>query len=134
MSRENVEILMRFGEAFNEGGFSSDATLSFFSADAVFEEPPEQPGASKARGRESIRRMFTKFDEAWQEHRSEPEDIRVIDDERILVLTIEHFRGRDGIEIEQPGGTIFTLRDGKIARMQSFWERANALEAVGLRE
>ena len=51
------------------------------------------------------------------------------------MLTIEHFRGRDGIEIDQPSGTIFTLRGGKIARMQSFWERENALgrrRAVGV--
>ena len=134
MSQENVEILRRFGEAFNEGGFGSEATLSFFHDASVFEEPPEQPAPRVARGRESIRRVFTEFDEAWAEHRSDPEEIRVIDDERVLVLTIEHFRGRDGIEIEQPSGTIFTLRDGKIARMQSFWERETALNAAGLSE
>ncbi len=134
MSQENVEIIRRFGEAFNEGGFGSEATLSFFDAAAVFEEPPEQPGADVALGRESVGRMFTKFDEAWEEHRSDAEEIRVIDDDRILVLTVEHFRGRDGIEIDQPCGTIFTLSGGKIARMQSFWERKNALEAAGLRE
>jgi ketosteroid isomerase-like protein len=50
------------------------------------------------------------------------------------VLSIERFRGRDGIEIDQPCGTIFTFRDGKIARMQSFWDRENALEAAGLSE
>ena len=56
----------------------------------------------------------------------------MIDDERVLVLSIEHFRGRDGIEVAQPCGAIFTLRDGKVTRMQPFWERENALEAVGL--
>ena len=134
MSEENVEIIRRFGQAFNEGGFGSEATLSLFDAAAVFEEPPEQPGASVAHGRESVGRMFSEFDEAWEEHRSDFEEIRVIDEERILVLTIEHFRGRDGIEIDQPCGTLFTLRGGKIARMQSFWERENALEAAGLSE
>jgi ketosteroid isomerase-like protein len=58
----------------------------------------------------------------------------VIDDARILLLSIEHFRGRDGIEIDQPCGTIYTLRDGKVVRMQSFWERENALKAAGLWE
>jgi len=134
MSEENIKILERFNEAFNEGGFDSEATLSLFDADAVFEETPEQPGPRVARGRESISRMFTQFDEAWDEHRSEAEGFRVIDDERILVLSIEHFRGRDGIEITQPCGTIFTLSHGKIARMQSFWERENALKAAGLSE
>ena len=69
---------------------------------------------------------------AWAEHRSDPEEIRVIDAERVLLLSIDHFRGRDGIEIVQPSGTVFTLRAGKVIRMQAFWERRNALEAAGL--
>jgi ketosteroid isomerase-like protein len=131
MSQENVEIVRRLVEAFNSGGLGSDATLSFFDAAAVFEEPPEQPGPGVAHGREAVSRMFTQFDEAWETHQSHPDEIRVIDDERVLLLSVEHFRGRDGIEIDQPSGTIFTLRDGKIVRMQAFWERASALEAAG---
>ena len=76
--------------------------------------------------------MFSQFDDAWEEHRSRPDEMREIDDERVLLLSLEHFRGRDGIEIEQPCGTIFTIRDGKIGRMQCFWEQATALEAAGL--
>jgi ketosteroid isomerase-like protein len=121
-------------ESFNEAGFSAKATLDFFDADAVFEEPPEQPAPRIARGRDAAVEMFSRFDETWEGHRSDPEEIRVIDDARILLLSIEHFRGRDGIEIDQPCGTIYTLRDGKVVRMQSFWERENALKAAGLWE
>ena len=32
----------------------------------------------------------------------------------------------------QPCGSVYTLRDGKIVRLQSFWERRNALKAAGL--
>jgi ketosteroid isomerase-like protein len=133
MSRENVEVVRRAVEAFNEAGMGSETTLSFFDEAVVFEEPPEQPGARMARGRESTSRLFAQFDEAWEYHRSQPEEIRAIDDERVLMLSVEHFRGREGIELAQPAGTIFTVSGGKIVRMQSFWERANALEALGLR-
>ena len=129
-----MEIVRQLVEAFNEGGLGAEATLSFFAADAVFEEPPEQPGPRVAHGRESVGRMFSQFDEAWEKHQSHPDEIREIDDERVLLLSVEHFRGRDGIEIEQPAWTIFTLRGGKIVRMQAFWERVNAVEAAGLRE
>ena len=78
--------------------------------------------------------MFEQFDAAWEEHQSELEEVRALDRERVLVLSIEHFRGRDGIEVDQSGGAIFTLRDGKIVHLQSFWERASALEAAGLSE
>jgi ketosteroid isomerase-like protein len=132
MSEENVEIVRRVVEAFNDGGIASEVTLSFFDAAAVFEEPPEQPAPGVAHGREEVSRMFTQFDDAWEEHHSRPDEIRKIDDERVLLLSLEHFRGRDGIEIDQPSGTLFTLRGGKIVRMQAFWDRATALEAAGL--
>jgi ketosteroid isomerase-like protein len=133
MSQENVEIVRRIIESFNEAGFSAEATLDFFDAGAAFEEPPEQPAPRIARGRDDIVEMFGQFDETWEEHHSDPEEIRVIDDARVLLLSIERFRGRDGMQIEQPCGTIFTFREGKVVRMQSFWERQNALEAAGLR-
>jgi ketosteroid isomerase-like protein len=131
MAEENVETVRRMLEAFNEGGFSTDISVAFFDAEAVFEEPPEQPAPRIARGRDAVREVFNAFDEAWEAHRSEPEEIRALDDDRVLVLATEHFRVRDGIEIDQPSTTIFTLRDGKVRRMQAFWDRATALAAAG---
>ena len=133
MSEENVEIVRRSVEAFNEVGMAESA-LRFFDPDGVFEEPPEQPAPTVAEGRDAAVEIFRQFEEAWEEHRSEPEEIRVIDEERVLVLSVEHFRGRDGLEITQPCGSIYTVRNGKIVRLQSFWERENALKALGLRE
>jgi ketosteroid isomerase-like protein len=132
MSQENVEIIRKLNEAFNRDGMGADAAVGFFDADAVFEEPPEQPSPTVAEGLDAVIRTFKQFDEAWEEHRSDLEEIRVIDDERVLMLSIEHFRGREGIELAQPCGTVFTLRDGRVTRMQPFWERENALRAAGL--
>jgi ketosteroid isomerase-like protein len=132
MTQENVEIIKAAHDAFNKHGFSSESALRFYDDAVVFEEPPEQPAPRTARGREAAVELFGQFDEAWEEHHSDLEETRVIDDERVLALTVEHFRGRDGIAIDQPCGTIFTLRGGRIIRMQSFWEQRNALEAAGL--
>lgn len=131
-SRENEATVRRLIAAFNEGGFSADISLAFFAADAVFEEPPEQPAPRVVQGRDQVRELFNQFDEAWDSHQSQPEDIRSIDDERVLLLSLERFRGRDGIEVEQPSATIFTLRRGEVVRMQSFWDRARALDLAGL--
>ena len=130
MSKENVEIVRQLFDAFNEDGFSGEKAMALYDADLVFEEPPEQPAPGIARGLEDALEIFSRFDEAWEEHRSEPEEFRVIDESRILVLSIEHFRGRDGIAMQQPCGTIITLRSGKVIRVQSFWERGTALEAA----
>jgi ketosteroid isomerase-like protein len=50
------------------------------------------------------------------------------------MLSIERFRGRDGVDVSAPWGAVFTVRDGKIARWQAFWDRRKALEAAGLSE
>jgi ketosteroid isomerase-like protein len=129
---ENVEIIRLATESFNRSGLASEETLGYMHPDLVFEEPPEQPAPRVAEGRDAAVKMFQEFDSAWQEHRSEPEEIRALDHERVLVLSIEHFRGRDGIEIQQPSGAIYTLREGKIIRMQSFWERETAFRVAGV--
>ena len=66
-------------------------------------------------------------------HTSDPQEFIVVDDERILILSVETFRGQDGIELTQRG-TLSTFRNDKIVRMQCFWEQATALRAAGLRE
>lgn len=131
MGAENQEIVRRMLEAFNKDGFSADVSLAFFDADAVFEEPPEQPAPRTARGRNEVREVFNKFDQAWETHRSEIEELREVDDDRVLVLGVDHFRGRDGIEIDQPSAAIFTFRDGKVIRMQAFWNRETAVKVAG---
>ena len=50
---------------------------------------------------------------------------------------LRHFgaRGKQrGVPIESELGDLFTLRDGKIVRYYSYWNRADALEAAGLRD
>jgi ketosteroid isomerase-like protein len=43
-------------------------------------------------------------------------------------------QGRDGIEVAARSVAVVTLRDGRIAGWRLYQERAEALEAVGLRE
>ncbi len=133
MPEQNEEILRAAIEAFNERGIEAAAT-EFLAQGVEFREPPEQPGARVARGRDAAIEYFTAFDDAWEEHRSDPEEIRALDAERVLLLSVERFRGRDGIEAAQPAGTIFTLRGGKVVLWEAFWDRKTALDAAGLSE
>ena len=110
MSQENVELVGQAVEAFNEVGMA-EAARRFFAPDGVFEEPPEQPTPSVAEGRDAAVRLFEQFDEMWEEHRSEVEEIRAVDDDRVLLLSIEHFRGRDGLR--SPSRVGASTRSGR---------------------
>ena len=54
----------------------------------------------------------------------------------MLVFSREGGRGRgSGAEVEtHPTAHLWTLRNGLAIRMQSYWEREDALKAVGLEE
>jgi hypothetical protein len=49
----------RLIDAFNEGGVS-EASVGFFDADAVFEEPLDQPGSEEAHGQDAVGRSIAK--------------------------------------------------------------------------
>ena len=134
MSEENIEVLRRAAGLFNERGIAGTVTAELFADEVEFHEPPEQPAPRSAYGREEVRQLFGEFDAAWAEHKTEPGEFRALDDERVLVFSVERFKGRDGIAIDAPGAAIFTVRDGKIVEWQAFWDRQSALEAAGLSE
>ena len=132
MSEENVEVVRRAVQEFNERGFDGIGDSDLVTDDFEFHEPPEQPAPRVARGREEVRQLAVEFDAAWDEHRSEPQEVRAVDADRVLLVTVEHFKGRDGIEVEAPFAAIFTLRDGKLSRWDAFWDKQKALEVAGL--
>jgi ketosteroid isomerase-like protein len=65
----------------------------------------------------------------------EAEEIRAIDGERVLVLTHNTGRGRtSGVELGEMatrGANVFTIRDGKVARLVLYFDRDRALADLG---
>ena len=75
---------------------------------------------------------------AWEEYRTQVEEYRPLDRERVLVLTQRAGRGKtSGMDIGEmwaKGANLFQVRDGKVIRLVFYWDRQRALEAVRLRE
>jgi ketosteroid isomerase-like protein len=73
---------------------------------------------------------------AWEDLRAIPEEIRELDDERVLVLLSNRGRGKgSGIdirEITRKAANVFTVRDGKVVRLALYWDRELALADLGL--
>ncbi len=132
MSRENVEIVQAAVEAFNRGGV--EALRGFAHPEIEFHEPPEQPAPRVARGIDEMIEIWAEFDSAWETHQTEPQEVRVVGEDKVLLVTVEHFVGRDGMEIDAPFAGVVTIRDEKVVRWEAFWDRGRALEAVGVRD
>lgn len=73
---------------------------------------------------------------AWENMRSEAEEYREMDDERVLVLA--HFSGhgrRSGLDLDQMavrGAALFQVRDGKVIRHVVYLDRERAFADLGL--
>jgi ketosteroid isomerase-like protein len=132
MSRENIDAVKAGFEALDQGGV--EALLGFIDPEFETTTPPElsvEPGTY--RGHDGLRRYFESFYEVMEEIRFEPDDFIDAGD-RVVVPVRLIARGRDtGIEAEQALAFVWTLRDRKAIRLESYPTRAEALEAAGLR-
>ena len=100
----------------------TEELLDLFDNDVEFAQPALQPeGAQFFKGREELRGSWDRWFEMWEYHRSTPEEI-VEQENRVLALSRDHFRGREGVELEQDGGAIFTFGGAKIVRFEAFFK------------
>jgi ketosteroid isomerase-like protein len=127
---ENVEAMKRGLEALNRDGV--DAFLEFIDPDFETTTPPEltvEPATY--RGREGLRFYFDSFYEIMDEVRFEPEEFIEVGD-RVVVPTRLVARGRDtGIEAVQQIVMVWTLRNGKGLRVETFATKDEAVAAAG---
>jgi ketosteroid isomerase-like protein len=85
------------------------------------------------RGHEGLRRWWEDLSEAFGDFRIVLEEMREVDEER--VLTTQRFVGRfrtSGLPFDGPWASILWVRDGKIVRAQGHLTKRRALRAAGL--
>lgn len=80
---------------------------------------------------DEARRVHDAFLEHWGERRQVLGEF-IESGEHVLVPFTDHFRGRDGVEVEASGVWDWTLRDGLVTRLCLYQELDEALAAVGL--
>jgi ketosteroid isomerase-like protein len=123
MSQENVEVVRRFLLADVE-----DA-MPYADPDIVW-NPAEE---SAAQGHDAVRESLERWKGEWDDYELLPEEFEHMGD-RVLAIVRLRGRGRgSGVKIDARFYDVFTLRQGKIVRMDQFTEQSEALEAVGLR-
>jgi ketosteroid isomerase-like protein len=131
MSEANVEVIRRGYEHFAAtGDMHGEITTPDFVWDmSKFRGWPEQQTYEGVEGARSFLRDWT---EAWDDWSIELVELH---DAGEQVVAVMHQRGRSkttGLDVDMSFAQVWTVRDGKQARMEMYAEAAEALEAVGL--
>ena len=132
MSQENIEIVQRHVEAWNRRDL--ETWLATFRPDAEIDW-------SRARGPfKGVYRGSGEHEAFWDVFWSTFEDVQLENygfaeaGSEVVYSQTAHLRGRQGIEVIARSTQVFTLENGQITCLRMFQERAEALEAAGLRE
>ena len=123
MSQENVDVVRRFLLAGVEEAM-------VYADPGIVWNPAEE---SAGQGHDAVRESLERWKGEWDDYELLTEDFEHMGD-RVLAIVRLRGRGRgSGVEIDARFYDVFTLRQGKIVRMDQFTEQSEALEAVGLR-
>ena len=147
MSQENVEVVRRLLGPFEQGDlvplFRDDAVNASITAaseplftpdfECVFVR--EDVGRAAYAGLDGLRAAWLDWLEPWESYEARVEDVIDAGEDRVVVLTRDHARpkGSDA-ETDFLGAPVWTVRDGKVARIEFYFDRAEGLAAAGLKE
>jgi ketosteroid isomerase-like protein len=138
MSQENVEIVRRAFEVFSREGPAGVISRGFWSPEIVWDASRSGlPGHGVYRGYDEATSYFE--DDWFQAFPLEEWEVVVEEliDNGDQVIAMSRQRGRGataGVAAELELAVICDLRDGLIVRIETYLDRAKALEAAGLRE
>jgi ketosteroid isomerase-like protein len=130
MAEDDVEIVRSYFDATNEGDFAG--AMSYYADDVELVVPADaflERGTFK--GKDAVGRWFGEWFRAFQRgYRFDLEEARDLGD---TVLVVAHHQGRgrtSGVEVRSSIAYLFRVRDGEIARLELFPDRAEAVEAA----
>ena len=130
MSQENVEIVRAGFEAWNAGDM--DGLRELFDADVIVRPAEGWPETGPFVGREAAMRWYAQLREAFDIDALEQISYTDAADQ-VLLKFIWHGMGR-GPEANLEFTGVFTVREGRVVRVEFFWDHQEALEAAGLSE
>jgi ketosteroid isomerase-like protein len=132
MSRENVEVVRRFLDAFNAR--EVDVLIRLSAEDCEWRPFRAQLEGIVYRGHEGVRQFLSDMDEDWEIFGIDPLEFHDRH-ERVAVIGRVNARGRGtSVEIESIAGFVHELDQGRIRRITSHSDVEAALEAVRLGE
>jgi ketosteroid isomerase-like protein len=129
---ENLDLVRSIYAKWERGDYSS-ADWAHPEIEYAFVDGPT-PG--RWTGRAAAGEAWRDFLSAWEDYRTEVDEYRELDGERVLVLVHVSGSGKtSGLDLAQMGAggaSLFHLRDGKVTSFVNYFDRDRAFADLGL--
>jgi ketosteroid isomerase-like protein len=128
-----VEFAWQASRAWNDGGV--EALLRYLDAGVEWLPPRESMEPGVYRGHDGVRDYLGRLSEIFEEAHVDPLEVIDVDDEHVIsVVRVIGRSDNSGIEINADWAWLITVgANKKGTRVEIFTDKAQALEAVGLR-
>ena len=125
----NIEVIQELTRLWNAGDM--DGMLELYAEDAVTVTGPHWPEQATSRGRDEIRAGMEEWQAMWETTRVVVDSLEEEGHNKVVATGAWHIRGRaSGIEGAMPLFILFTIRDGRVARLEWFEDRDTAVAAA----
>jgi len=131
MSQANVELVWTMYALWNERQ-GADEALALLAEDCEWVNPPYALEPGTRHGHAGWLKAMGNLAAAFHHHSHEVHDVRDLGDRVLAFTTFVAQTSPDGPAFRQDEPHVWSLRDGKVTRLQWFHDRAEALEAAGL--
>jgi ketosteroid isomerase-like protein len=133
MSQDNVEIVRRAVQAFNERDFP--AIESVYAEDVVLRHIGGMDAliGTEFRGRDAVVNSMREVIDTVG-GRGEIEMIREVSDRVVVILNAALMGTVSGVPVTMRFGQVYSFREGNISLIDSYYSADDALQAVGLEE
>ena len=130
MSEENVEIVRAIYARFGEGDFR--ASVDLLDPHIVFLMMQDAPDAEVYVGVEAVAAATRGLFDTWADFTLKAEELIPAGDSVLVSVRQQGVARISGVPSDERYFTVWSFRGRKVIRIETFPERAQALEAAGL--
>jgi ketosteroid isomerase-like protein len=123
--KTNVEVVREMLVDYIRGDY--EAAMPAFAQDVEVVTSLE-----RFHGTSGVVEEARRWEEMWLDYRFEVKDLVAAGDKVVLLYHQVGTSKESGIEVEERAGWVYTLRQGKITRVEMFQDRETALRAAGV--
>jgi ketosteroid isomerase-like protein len=123
--KTNLEIVREMLADYIRGNY--EAAVPAFAQDVEVVTSLE-----RFHGHTGVVEEAQRWEEMWLDYRFEVKDLIAVGDKVVLLYYQVGKSKESGVEVEERAGWVYTLREGKIVRVEMFQDRETALLAAGV--